>query len=362
MPILKCLDLLALRLTDPKLSPFVTAVRDDVKVGTSLSDAFARQGVFPPIYNTTILAGEKSGSLTEVLERYINYQRMTLTVKKKLLVSLLYPCLLIVLVLLLVVFLVSYVVPQFAQLYNSMDAKLPYLTTLLISIGTTAQEYIWYFLGGAVAIGVGLRFWLKTKSAKESLERLQMRIPVAGEIWIKYQVAQFARVLSTLLLGGIPLIQALETAGESVGTVVLSKALDDVRRSVREGKPLASSLKSTGVFPELSIDMIEVGESSGALPAMLSSVAEFYDEDVQNRLAAALSLIEPAIMIFMGMFVAFVLVALYLAHLFVGRFDWRIDYGDATDTNSTRNGPAGRTRSRGGGGAGVGGALSLRIC
>lgn len=312
LPILKSLDLLATRLTDEKMAPLMMSVRDEVREGTSLSDAFAKQGVFPPIYVTSVLAGEKSGSLVEVLDRYVAYQKMTLAVKKKLLVSLMYPSLLILLVIGLVAFLVTYVVPQFSELYSSMDAKLPAMTVFLISIGTAARDYVLLLLASIVGGGLGFWFWSRTDSAQETLDRIKLRTPLAGDIWIKYQVAQFSRVLSTLLLGGIPLVQALETAADSVGTKLLQRALTGVRQSVREGKPLSSSLADTGVFPELSIDMIEVGESTGALPAMLGSVAEFYEEDVQTRLTAALSLIEPGIMIFMGIFVAFVLVSLYL--------------------------------------------------
>jgi type IV pilus assembly protein PilC len=312
LPILKSLDLLATRLTDEKLSPFVTAVRDEVRIGTSLSDAFAKQNVFPPIYISSILAGEKSGSLVEVLDRYVTYQRRNLAVRKKLIGALIYPVLLIALVILLVGFLVTYVVPQFAELYSSMDAKLPGLTVWLISIGTAARDYILLLIVAIFGGGAGIYFWSKTESAQESLDKVKMRLPIAGEIWVKYQVAQFSRVLSTLLLGGIPLVQALETAAQSVGTKLLEKSLARVRQSVREGNSLSSSLAETKIFPELSIDMIEVGESTGALPAMLGSVAEFYEDDVQTRMSAALSLIEPGIMIFMGIFVAFVLVALYL--------------------------------------------------
>ena len=312
LPILKSLDLLATRLTDEKLSPFITAVRDEVRIGTSLSDAFAKQGAFPPIYVSSILAGEKSGSLVDVLDRYVTYQRRNLAVKKKLIGALIYPVLLIVLVIGLVGFLVTYVVPQFAELYSSMDAKLPSLTVYLIAIGTTAHDYVLLLIAIIFGGGAGFYFWSKTESAQETIDRIKMRTPIAGQIWVKYQVAQFSRVLSTLLLGGIPLVQALETAGQSVGTKLLEKSLAKVRQSVREGNSLSGSLAETKMFPELSIDMIEVGESTGALPAMLGSVAEFYEDDVQTRMAAALSLIEPAIMIGMGIFVAFVLVALYL--------------------------------------------------
>ena len=312
LPILKSLDLLATRLTDEKLSPFITAVRDEVRIGTSLSDASAKQGAFPPIYVSSILAGEKSGSLVDVLDRYVTYQRRNLAVKKKLIGALIYPVLLIVLVIGLVGFLITYVVPQFAELYSSMDAKLPSLTVYLIAIGTTAHDYVLLLITIIFGGGSGFYFWSKTESAQETIDRIKMRTPIAGQIWVKYQVAQFSRVLSTLLLGGIPLVQALETAGQSVGTKLLEKSLAKVRQSVREGNSLSGSLAETKMFPELSIDMIEVGESTGALPAMLGSVAEFYEDDVQTRMAAALSLIEPAIMIGMGIFVAFVLVALYL--------------------------------------------------
>lgn len=312
LPILKGLDLLADRLTDEKLGRHIRTVRDEVKTGTGLSDAFEHQKVFPPIYVTSVLAGEKSGSLTEVLDRYIVYQRLTLALRKKLLVSLLYPAILILMVIAIIVFLVVYVVPNFAELYHSMGAKLPAATLLLIAVGTTARAYVLVGAGVIVAALIGLVMWARRDSSQETLDRIKKGAPVFGVIWTKYQVAQFSRVLGTLLVGGIPLVQALETAGRSLGTVLLRKALDRVAVSVREGKSLSVSLNATGLFPELSIDMMEVGESTGALPQMLSSVAEFYEEDVSTQMTAMLSLIEPVIMIFMGMFVAFVLVALYL--------------------------------------------------
>ncbi|MBL8293149.1 MAG: type II secretion system F family protein, partial [Bryobacterales bacterium] len=309
---LKCLELLGDRLTEPKLAKHIKAVRDEVKNGTLLSEAFARQRVFPPIYITSILAGEKSGSLNEVLDRFIAYQKLALSVRKKIMLSLMYPAVLVVLVTALVIFMVTYVVPNFASLYTSMNADLPAITEWLLVIGTAARDYILFGILGAAAAIVGFRFWSRTETGGAQLEHIQRRLPIFGDIWTKYQVAQLARVLSTLLLGGIPLVQALETAGNSLGARVLKSALEKARKSVREGQPLSSSLAATGIFPALSIDMIEVGESTGALPAMLGSVAEFFEEDVNTRMTAAMSLVEPAIMLFMGGFVAFVLVALYL--------------------------------------------------
>ena len=312
LPILKALDLLAERLTDPKLGPHIKAVRDEVRNGAQLSEAFRLRGLFPKIYVTSVMAGEKSGSLTEVLDRYIHYQRLSLAVRKKVMVSLMYPAVLIVLVVLLMVFLVTYVVPTFANLYNSMQANLPLMTVYLIAIGTASRKYILVFAGSLLAAIALFRWWARKDSAREAIDRVKLKMPLMGEMWLKYQVAQLSRILSTLLIGGIPLVQAMETAADSLGTPLLKRAVEAAGKSVREGQPLSGSLKASKLFPPLAIDMIEVGESTGALPQMLNSVAEFFEEDVNTKMAATLSLIEPAIMIVMGAFVAFVLIALYL--------------------------------------------------
>lgn len=312
LPILKSLDLLAERLTDPKLSKHVKAVREEVRNGAMLSDAFAKQGAFPPIYVTSVLAGERSGSLPEVLERFITYQRLSLSVRKKLLVSLMYPSVLVFLAFCLIVFLVTYVVPNFAQLYSSLGAQLPGPTEFLIAVGTTARSYVVAGFVAVILAIVAFRFWSRTASGREAVDRLLLKTPFVGEVWLKYQVAQFSRVLGTLLVGGIPLMQALDTASESLGTRVLKKVLEQGSKLVREGQSLSQSLRSTKLFPSLSLDMIEVGESTGALPAMLTSVAEFYEDDVSTRVTASLTLIEPAIMICMGVFIGFVLISLYL--------------------------------------------------
>jgi type IV pilus assembly protein PilC len=312
LPILKSLDLLAERLTDPRLGPYIRAVRDEVRSGTLLSEAFRQQRIFPKIYVSSVMAGEKSGSLTEVLDRYITYQKLSLSVRKKVLVSLLYPSVLIVLVIGLMVFLVTYVVPTFAGLYSSMNANLPAITQYLIAVGTTARSYILLAFAALVGLIFLFRWWTRRESSRQTVDRMKLRMPVAGEIWLKYQVAQLSRILSTLLVGGIPLVQSMETAADSLGTPLLQRAVEAAGKMVREGQPLSGSLKASKMFPPLAIDMIEVGESTGALPQMLNSVAEFFEEDVNTRMTAVLSLVEPAIMIVMGGFVAFVLIALYL--------------------------------------------------
>ena len=193
-----------------------------------------------------------------------------------------------------------------------MNATLPAMTSFLISVGTFARSYILVAAGCLAAAVVLIRWWARRDAARETIDRIKLKIPTFGEIWLKYQVAQLSRILSTLLTGGIPLVQAMETAADSLGTPLLRRAVEGAGRSVREGQPLSASLKATKIIPGLALDMIEVGESTGALPQMLNSVAEFFEEDVNTRMQVTLSLIEPAIMIVMGAFVAFVLIALYL--------------------------------------------------
>jgi len=312
LPILKSLELLSGSLTSPKLAEHLRQVQEHIKSGALLSDALRAQGVFPAIYTTSVMAGEKSGSLVEVIERYVTYQKLVLAVRKKILVSLIYPSMLVVLVILLMIFLITYVVPNFAELYASMQAELPPMTQTLIFIGMAAKNYILAVAAGVAVAATAFSLWMRGERARLLVDRIKLRVPVFGAIWIKYQVAQFSRVLSTLLVGGIPLLQALETAGDSIGNRLLRAGITSAAKLVKEGRPLSVGLEETGIMPRLAIEMIEVGESTGALPAMLNSVAEFFEEDVNTRMAAALTLIEPAIMIIMGAFVAFVLVSLYL--------------------------------------------------
>ena len=312
LPILKALDLLAGHVAQPSLRSCLNEVRESVRGGAMLSEAFRQQGMFPEIYTTSLLAGEKSGNLEGVLDRYVSYQRTALSVKKRLAASLVYPSLLITMVLILIPFLVTYVIPNFAELYRTMAEQLPPLTQALIAFSDGFKKY-WIVLVAVVGgTALGVWTWSRTPQGGEALDRFKMELPLAGQIWTKYQVAQFSRILGTLLTGGIPMVQALETARQSVTSPLLRHALGVTSRQVREGNALWQGLTQSGFFPPLAIQMIEVGESSGALPPMLASVAEFFEEDVNTYLAALLSLIEPMILIFMGITVAFVLIALYL--------------------------------------------------
>jgi type IV pilus assembly protein PilC len=248
-----------------------------------------------------------------VLNRFIAFQRLTLAFRKKLLASLIYPTLLITMVILMFTFLLSYVVPQFQSLYSQLgNSQLPAITVFVMNIGEIAKHWIFAIVGGLAFVIFLLWRWSRTEGGSLAIDKFRLALPIAGEIWLKYQVALFSRTMSTLLSGGLPLVQALETAGSSLESKLLSSAIFGAVQKVREGSSLSRSLEETGVFPELAYEMTEVGESTGALPVMLTSVAEFLEEDVQTALSAALSLIEPVILIVMGCVVASVLIALYL--------------------------------------------------
>ena len=312
LPILTALELLIKRQKDSTLRPLLENVRDRVKSGELLSDSFAAQGVFPKMYTTTLMAGEKSGNMEEVLNRYISFQRLSMTFRKKLFVSLVYPTLLIVVVTIMVLFLVTYVVPEFAKLFNNLGATLPTPTVIMLALGTQARKLLPFLALGFVALVIFIWRWRTTDRGAEQIDRILLKIPLLGDIRLKYQVATFSRMLSTLLLGGIPLVPSMETAGASVSSRKLLNGVLAASGRVREGQGLAKSLEEQKVFPELAVEMLEVGESTGALPAMLTSVAEFYEEDVQTALGAAMALIEPVLLIFMAVFVGGVLISLYL--------------------------------------------------
>ncbi|MFC6646843.1 type II secretion system F family protein [Granulicella cerasi] len=312
LPILGSIDLLAKRQKDESFAAQLGDVATRVKTGEAISQAFDAQGSFPLVYTVTLQAGERSGNLEEVLQRFLDFQRVSLTFRKKLKASLIYPTFLILMVIGLFIFLVTFVVPRFAQLYDQLGTKLPGLTLLLLEIGQGAQHYGIY-IGAVVALIVyGIIRWTKTEGGATLIDRVRVNLPVIGQVWLKYQVGLFSRTLSTLLQGGLPLVPSLETAARSIDSRSVQKAVYSSVENVREGKGLSISLANTGVFPALSIEMIEVGESTGALPQMLNSVAEFFEEDVQTSLAAIMSLIEPAILIVMGVVVVVILIALYL--------------------------------------------------
>jgi type IV pilus assembly protein PilC len=319
VPILPALEMLTKSQKNLAFRSQLESVSQRVRTGQSPSEAFEAQGGFPPIYTTTLLAGERSGHLEDVLARYLSFQRISLTFRKKLTASMFYPALLVIMVLSMFIFLITFVVPRFGQLYDQIGGHLPALTMFLLALGKNFQAYILYAIPVIAVIAYGLWRWGRTEGGSNRIDRIRLKMPIFGNIWLKYQVAQFSRTFSTLLEGGMPPVPSLETAARSISSRIIAKAVRTGVGSVREGKSLSQALLKTKVFPELATSMIEVGESTGALPQMLNSVAEFFEEDVQTALTAALSLIEPLILVVMGVVVVTIMIALYLPIFSLGQ-------------------------------------------
>jgi type IV pilus assembly protein PilC len=312
LPITKALDLLAERAAAPKLRPVLDDVRAQVKEGALLSEALEAQGIFPRVYVTSVMAGERSGNLPGVLDQYVSYQRMITTFRRKLIASLIYPAILVVVSILILTAVITYIIPEFAKLFEELNVQLPFVTLAVISLAQDFRPLILGLLAAAIVGGLAALAWSRTDAGGMALDRLKLRLPVLGETWLKFQTAQFCRTLSTLLTGGTPLVSALETASGATNSRLFARSIGEVAGRVREGKSLHDSLAATGLVPALALEMIEVGEATGALSPMLANVAEFFEEDVNLRLTALLSILEPVILLSTAGVVLFILVSLYL--------------------------------------------------
>jgi type IV pilus assembly protein PilC len=312
LPILKALDLLAERAAAPRLRPILIDVRDRVRNGALLSEALAAQGSFPPVYVTVISAGERSGDLSGVLDQYIGYLRTSTSFRNKLITTMIYPIVLVCFACAVVTYFVVYAMPQFADLYKQLDITLPWATRILLEIATPLRSYFIVFLIIAAIVFAALFVWTRSERGALAVDRLKPKIPVMGDIWLKAQIAQSVRTLSTLLGGGSPLVPALYTAASAISNRLISTSIEQAAERVKEGRSLHASLAETGLVPGLALEMIEVGEASGALTPMLASLAEFYEEEVGTRLQRALSYIPIVILVVMAVVVGFIVISIYL--------------------------------------------------
>ena len=312
LPILRSLDLLKAQIKNPILKRHITDVRDRVHSGAMLSDALKAQGVFPTVYTASIFAGERSGDLVNVINRHIHYEKTMNAVKKRFLNSLIYPAFLVVLSIVMVGVIMAYVIPRFSELYRDLNVTLPMPTRILIAVASALGNNMIFILPAIIGGGVALWLWLGTAGGRSWLDRMKLTVPVLGYLWTMFSMSQLSRTLAMLLQGGTPLLSALEVARDASGNMVISKSIAQAIGEVREGKTLSDSLERSGHFPSLSIEMMRVGEQTGSLPDMLNHVADFYDEDVNIKATALLSYVEPAILIFVAGFVAYILISLYL--------------------------------------------------
>jgi type IV pilus assembly protein PilC len=312
LPILRALDLLAERAASPRLRPILGDVRQRVREGALLSEALEAQGSFPAVYVTVIAAGERSGNLTGVLEQYISYLRVSTGFRSRLITALIYPAVLVVVAFLVVTYVVTFALPQFSSLYGELGVPLPAPTRLMLSIATPLRNYFVLLIIALAISAVAIFVWTRSDRGAIAIDRFKPRLPVFGQVWLKAQVAQFVRTLSTLLGGGTPLVTALHTSAAAIDSRLMSTSVEQAADRVKEGQTLHLSLAATHLVPDLALEMIEVGEASGALVAMLTSVAEFYEEEVSTTLQRTLAWIPIAILGVMAVVVGFILISLYL--------------------------------------------------
>jgi type IV pilus assembly protein PilC len=312
LPLQTSLDLLAKQTRSEELRAALEHVSEKVRAGALLSEAFDSTGKFPKIYSATLRAGERSGSLDKVLLQYVTYQKTSRTFRKKFYSALIYPAFLLLFLVGLVSFLIAFVVPQFAKLYTELEVELPMMTRLLIEIATTARHLGGPILVGLLALALIVRGALQSEQVRIARDKIKFRLPLVGTLLLKFSVAEFARTLGTLLQGGIPIVPALETARDSVSSPLMARAIAHAQAEVTAGRSLSGSLRATAFFPPIAIDMLEVGEATGALPTMLDGVAEFFEEDVSIDLATLVALVDPVMIACIAIVVAFVLIAFYM--------------------------------------------------
>lgn len=313
LPLLQSLDVMLERQRDAVFRASLETIREKVKSGVALSEAFRAEGpLYPPILSASIVAGERSGSLEVVLRRFVEYLRLTEQLKKKAIAASVYPMMLFGMMITLVVILLVKVIPQFQGFYEGMNVELPAPTRVVMGLAAfVSANFVWLALvtGGLVFGGLA---WVRRPGGDVLLDRLLLRVPFVGSLARMYATSQLARTLATLLQGGLPLLNALEVASASIGNRAVAAAVAEATPQIREGRSLTAALESTGIFENLPLEMVKVGEQTGALADMLNAIATFYDEDLETRLQAVLALVEPVLLALMAIIVGAMLLAFYL--------------------------------------------------
>lgn len=313
LPILQSLDLMLERQRSPRFKQVLTEIRDKVQSGVALSDAFAAYGdAFPAIYSTSLRAGERSGEVEAVIRRFLRYQKLLVALRKKVISALVYPTVLVFLAGGMIFVMLTYVIPKFSEFYEGFDAELPFLTRTLIDFAFIVRNNTPIVLLLLLASVFMLRSWTKTTAGRWAIDAFNLRIPFVGGVLKRVAIMQFTQSLGTLLGGGTPMVPAIEIASQSVTNRMVGGRLDGIVQKVREGQPLWKSLEETTVMSDLAVEMVKVGESTGALVEMLQNASEFYDEEIEVSLSRAMSLIEPTILVILGVVIAVLLYAFYL--------------------------------------------------
>ena len=313
MPVVQSLDILRQRVDNARFKIILDDVYERVRSGSSLAESFESHGnIFPGVYIASLMAGEKSGDLEEVLRRYVTYTKTIDRVRRKTLSALIYPMVLFALSILVVAVIVLRVVPEFSNFYDGMGASLPIATQVLLAISSIVGTYFWLLLAVTVSSSFMLWGWFRDIKRLKWLDQRLLSLPGIGDVATKFSTSQLARTLSTLLGGGIPLVSALDVASRSISNRHLAQAVTHIAQEVREGQSLSVCMRQRRAFPSVAIKMVEVGESTGALKDMLNNVADFFDEEIDTTLTRFMALIEPVLLLVMGVVIAGLLISLYL--------------------------------------------------
>jgi len=313
LPLLQALNLMLERLREPNFREILTQVRDRVRGGEELSDAFASFGsVFPPLYAATLKAGERTGELEQVLRRFIRYLKLVIEARKRVVSALVYPAVLVGLSIAMLFVMAIFVMPRFTVFYDSMDMQLPLLTRITLGVSLFLRDNLIFIIAGITATVVAVRRWARTPTGAVTIDRWRLRVPFLGPVLHLFSLAEYCRSLSTLLSGGMPLVPSMEISGRAVSNLHVRAKISPTVQQVREGKALHEALDGTGIVTDLAIDMVKVGEATGSLDVMLTNIADFFDEEVELRMQRILSLVEPLMLVIMGCLVAALLVSVYM--------------------------------------------------
>lgn len=312
-PALKCLEMVRQRVKNPGLLEILTQVENEVRGGKSLSEAFSPyENIFTKVYLASLLAGEQSGNLPETLDRYVQYARIISQTKHRIRSALIYPSLLLVFSLGLMIILINFILPRFSSFYADFEAELPAITRFIIFIANFLRRLIPVAFFLFVLALVLMAQWKKKPAGAKRIDRWKLKIPYGASLWKEQAISLFARTLGLLLEAGIPLLHSLPIAIQAIPNKFLAFLMNSVPEDIRHGQSLSDALDRTGFFSALAIDMIRIGETSANLPGMLRETAEVYDERIKGRIETLVNLIEPVIIIFMGVLVAIMLLSVYL--------------------------------------------------
>lgn len=314
IPVLQSVSMLRKRAASSRLRDVLSEVEEKIRGGTALSEAFEQQRVFPRIYTASLLAGERSGALDDVLARFVAYLRRSVQIKRKIRGALAYPVFLLLASIVMVLFLSVYVVPNMSKLFLdlSKDRALPTITIIVTAFSNVVASNFFWIAPLAVIAGIGTYVWSQTTAGRLFFDRMFLRVPLGGRLIVQMTTAQMARSMATLLAGGITVPESWEIASESITNAELRRRSEAVLPMVREGRSFTEALEQAGWAPELALDMIGIGERSGSLREMLDEVATFYDAESEVKLEQITTLLEPVILVVMASFVITILLAIYL--------------------------------------------------